>query len=239
VRKTATPKRLRSLSYASDDQTHIRVLLGLHARRVARPQDLCILDVTYADGTMWAGLPWQPTVCMSLVPGPGVHLVGDFRDLTRLGLPGSPNRRHLHLPDDYFDVVVFDPPFLPDAKNSPRYRALFGTDGPDLYSKPNISHLFPPFLREARRVLRPRSGIILCKMQNIQHRGALQMQVVDFINAVRATPGLRECDYRIRPAEKSVTMVGHNWGPPEEQKHLRRYDTWWICVRRGTCVRPD
>lgn len=212
-----TTSRPRSIIQGTD-QDCLRQLLELHA--APKPH---ILDVTYGKGALWRGLP-LPEERLDVRALTGLTCRGDFR-----ALPTEWTAR--------FDVVVFDPPHFPEIGARSRYADRFGAteDAAGLAHAPDITHLFAPFLREAKRVLRP-NGIILAKLIDIVHRGAMRWQVWDFVDAARGTPGLTPCDRLIRVDEHAATLTGHNW---QRQYHLRRADCFWVVVRKGRCRRPD
>lgn len=213
-------------------------MIHLHAPNCRVPSDPLggprILDVTYGDGGIWAGQEWRPLIRMDRRALPGVNVVGDFRDLMHVADAQHPEMAVLHLPSAAFDVVVFDPPHAPEGGANSRWASRFGTTDESVQHVPDITHLYPPFLEEARRVLKP-NGIILAKLCNVVHRGKMRWQVDRFVRAAEATPGLTACDYKIVPAERSRTLTGHNW---ENCRHCRRNDVHWLVVRRGSCMRP-
>ena len=206
--------RTLSLVHGSD-QDCLRDLIPLHA-----PANPTILDATYGAGRLWRGLPWHPDERVDCRPLPEVTWVGDFR----------------HLPVEWtqrFDIVVFDPPMIPDAGVNSRYIERFGVGMLD--HSPSIAPLFAPFLREAKRVLRPQ-GIVLAKLADIVHRGQYQWHGVDFVAAVRAIRGLTACDMLIKDEPRAATLRGHNW---QIQRHTRRCHCYWFVARKGACHRPD
>lgn len=97
--------------------------------------------------------------------------------------------------DKLFDVMVFDPPHLPanaaSTNSSKIWEKTYGITADDELRKcNNISNLFLPFLKEAKRVL-VKEGIILAKIADIVHNHKYQWHHVDFINAskeVEMTP---------------------------------------------------
>jgi hypothetical protein len=169
---------------------------------------------------MWKGLPWYPIERVDCRNLPGITWLGDFRDL-----PGSWSER--------FDIVVFDPPHVTEAGRTSRYVQRFGTGVESVQHTADISHLYQPFLMQAERVLRA-DGIVLAKISDQVHRGRFQFQQADFIEVAKSIRGLTPCDYIVKEDARSSSLTGHNW---EHVRHTRRAHSFWICVRKGGCVR--
>jgi hypothetical protein len=194
------------------DQECLELLLRLHA-----PVGPSILDVTWGKGAMWRGLKYQVSR-NDLDPKVDAHTHHDFRAL----------------PADWsntFDVLVFDPPGITEAGRKSRYFGRFGVEHPELQHAADNSHLFAPFLTEAQRVLK-HQGIVLAKIGDQVHRGRYRWQTVDYINAVRQTPGLVACDALVKEERRAETLTGHNW---QRVRHLRRAQVLWIVTRKGRC----
>ena len=141
-------------------------MLDFYPRR--RPK--LILDATVNTGRFWEGgnLPvlgfdieakHQPTV---------------VADNTRMPLR-----------DGCVDVIVYDPPHIPNqgADKSKDFNTRFGlvlkSSARNGY---NFSHLFPPFVREAYRVLEP-EGIMLAKIADYIHGHRFQWAHIELIQA--------------------------------------------------------
>lgn len=186
-------------------------LLQLHA--VPGPR---ILDLTYGRGRMWRQLaytPWRN----DLNPELETDSHYDFRAL----------------PDEWtetFDVVVFDPPHNAEVGANSRYAQHFGSRQPELLHAPDITHLFAPTLAQAVRVLK-RHGVMLTKIIDGVHRGRYRHQYVDYVVAVRATPGLTACEPLIKEERRAETMTGHNW---QVVHHARRAHTYWAVAKKGS-----
>jgi SAM-dependent methyltransferase len=110
-----------------------------------------------------------------------------------IGLDIDPTHRpdivadNLQMPfaDESFDVVVFDPPHIPNQgkDRSKDFNARFGLGlKSPIENGYNFSHLFPPFAEEAWRVLIP-EGILLCKIADYVHGHRYQGAHVELINA--------------------------------------------------------
>jgi hypothetical protein len=189
------------------DPEVLRVLLALHANPQPR-----ILDVTFGLGTMWVGSGYEPWA-MDIDPDKAKFRVGDFRDL-------GWSR------DAEWDVVVFDPPHITDAGANSALAARYGLRG---IKGDSISHLFPHFLGQVGRILRP-GGIVLAKIADQVHGGAHQWQMVDFVNAARAA-GLTPCDLVVK-ADPSAGGIAGLW---KRVLHTRNSHCYWIVLRVGSC----
>lgn len=201
------------------DSEIIPLLLKMHAPEVPNP---IILDCTYNTGKMWKGLNVKP-LRFDINSSLDVDVVGDFNRL-----PFQSNS---------IDVIVFDPPHLPtnaaSANSSLIYKTRYGiTANDDLREGDNISPLFAPFLKEAKRVLRSH-GIILAKLIDLIHNHKYQWQHVDFINTVKNLD-LTPCDVVIKSDPVSANLQSSKW---VNILHFRRKHTYWIVVRKGPCER--
>lgn len=191
--------------------------LGLLLNFHVRVPDPLVIDVTYNQGRMWTGLEIQP-VRMDLDPQWNVDVVGDFRAIP--------------FPEGTFDVVVFDPPHLPNAGHS----ATTCTDWETRYGitptgreGDNVSDYFQPFLLEAKRVLKP-NGLVIAKIADLVHNHRYQWQHVDFIQAARGIPGLTPCDCLIKRDPLAGRLNSGRW---EKAHHLRKAHSYWIVVRNS------
>ena len=208
--------RPRSLVHGTD-QDCLRKLIPLHV-----VPDPVVLDSTWGRGRMWKGLDVRPTERMDCRPDmPDLTYVGDFRKMPEEWT-------------DRFDLVVFDPPHMAEAGRNSAHADRFGSLVAGMGHVPDITHLYAPFLLEARRVLRP-NGVILAKLIDTVHRGHFRFQATDFVIAVRAMRGLTACDYIVKDEERASTMTGHNW---QIAHHTRRAHCFWFVVRKGRCYRP-
>lgn len=79
------------------DADVIPIILEIHAPKT---ENLKILDVTYNTGKMWRKLNYQP-IKLDIDQTLAVDLYGDFKRLPFI--------------DNSLDVIVFDPPHLPNA----------------------------------------------------------------------------------------------------------------------------
>lgn len=205
--------RPESVVYGRDSVV-IPLLLAVHA--VPDPD---ILDATHNKGVMWKGLKYRVT-SNDLDPEQSCDYTQDCRDM------------HL-IPDASYDVVAFDPPHLPAHIASPNSsgieRSQYGLNAEGDYRQgDNISPLFAPFLREAKRVLRP-EGIVIAKLADFIHNHRYQWSHVEFINAAIAE-GMTPCDAIIKADPCASNLKSSKW---ENVLHFRRAHCYWIVVRTG------
>ncbi len=203
--------RSTSVLHGRDGEA-IVTLLNIHCETIT-PR---ILDCTHNKGTMWSGLQMN-VVRMDISDEFEVDVVGDFRAMP--------------FPDRAFDVVVFDPPHLPDdAGKTCRHHDAYNVGNTGLGMDGDcVSAIFTPFLLEAKRVLRP-GGIVLAKIADLVHNHRQQWQQVDFVNAVRAA-GMTPCDMLIKIDPSAGMLSDPRW---KNVKHLRKAHCYWIVVRNSS-----
>jgi SAM-dependent methyltransferase len=136
-------------------------------------------------------------------------------------------------PDVSYDVIVFDPPHLPNANatndRETGHADVYGVRVADESRQAdNITGFFLPFLVEANRVLRP-DGVVLAKLADYVHNHRYQWQHVDFVNAARAS-GMTPCDMAITAHPAAGNLQSSKW---EKVHHLRRGHSYWVVVRKG------
>lgn len=205
------PPRIESVFYGRDPEL-LRSLLAFYAAPGAR-----IVDCTANARRMWQGVDAAPTF-MDFDPSVKPDVVGDFRAMP--------------FDAESFDVIVFDPPHLPASQTSAGdegFGKRFGLGLSELTW--NASPYFVPFLAEAARVLR-RDGLVFAKLKDYINGRAHVWTLVDFINAVRATPGLTACDLIVKRDPSGGTMSSSTW---KRASHARNVHCWWIVVRKGGC----
>jgi hypothetical protein len=125
-----------------------------------------ILDATYNSGRIWNGSKRQ-IVSMDIDPRYKPMIVADNRKMT--GVPASA-----------FGTVVYDPPHVgPQGRDKSRKRfdVDFGARV-ECGKKQDwtLSYLYPPFLKEAKRVLKP-NGLLLDPAANL-HRSSVERRCV-------------------------------------------------------------
>lgn len=182
-----------------------------------------ILDATYNAGRFWKGST-RKVVSMDIDPQYQPDIVADNREM-----PG--------VADDSFAVVVYDPPHVgPQGrdKSTKRFDVDFGATMPCGKEQGwTLSYLYPPFLTQARRVLKP-EGLLLAK-------------ITDMVNCHRSR--WPHCDFMQMAAEAGFTVsdliVKVREGPMRSTKwknahHARKRHCFWIVCRNGeNCERLD
>jgi SAM-dependent methyltransferase len=131
--------------------------------------------------------------------------------------------------DTCIDVVVYDPPHVPNQgkDNQKDFNTRFGlilkSSKENGYS---FSHTYPPFVKEAYRVLRP-EGILLCKITDYIHNHQYQWAHVDFIQAAREA-GFCACDCIVKTRKGPI--IDPKW---KIAHHTRRQHCYWLIFRKS------
>lgn len=188
-------------------------LLAIAAALWIRPGDL-VVDVTYGRGNFWTRYRPERLVAHDLIVD-GV----DFR----------------HLPEDdaSVDVVVFDPPYIPQGgRETSTLKARYASGGEFLYryglfdgprSVRELKELHAAGIKEAARVLAPR-GRLLVKCMDYISGGRFNTGHHHVVSAALAL-GLEQVD-------EFIHHSGLGPQPPRpNQYHSRRAHTF-LCVFR-------
>ena len=129
-----------------------------------------ILDATVNEGRIWGGgMSRYRYTGMDINPAVQPDIVAD--------------NTKMPFADCSFDIVIFDSPHVGDqgesrAKFSSKYGTAVTSKNPD-GEWGNLSHTFPPFLAEAKRVLRPK-GLLLAKLIDYTHSSKFQFATSAF-----------------------------------------------------------
>ena len=130
---------------------------------------------------------------------------------------------------DSFDVVVYDPPHIPNQGKDRRkdFQVRFGL-GPKSSVKTNynFSHTFPPFACEAYRVLKP-DGILFCKISDYIHGHRFQWAHIEFIQAATSA-GFCACDCIIKVRKGPI--IDSRW---KVAHHARKQHCYWLVFRKS------
>lgn len=207
--RTAEYAPLPSVWYGEDAELLER-LLDFYPR--TRPRK--ILDATVNGGRFWRG-SGRPVIGLDIELSHRPTLVADntampFRDAA-------------------FDVVVYDPPHIPNQgkDNQKDFNTRFGLVLRS--SKENhytFAHTFPPFLKEACRVLKT-EGILLAKIADYVHHHRYQWAHIDLINAAHVV-GLMPCDCIVKVRKGPI--IDPKW---KTAHHSRRQHCYWLVFRKS------
>lgn len=200
---------LSSVWYGEDAELLER-LLDFYPRK--RPRK--ILDTTVNGSRFWRGSK-RPVVGMDIDPRHHPNLVAD-----NSAMPFG---------DNSFDVLVYDPPHIPNQgkDNKKDFGKRFGLVLRS--SKENhytFTHTFPPFVREAYRVLKD-EGILLCKITDYVHHHRYQWAHIELINAAREA-GFMPCDCIVKIRKGPI--IDPKW---KKAHHTRRQHCYWIVFRKS------
>jgi SAM-dependent methyltransferase len=193
-----------------EDAELLERLLCFYPRK--RPRT--ILDATVNGGRFWRGSNRRVT---------GIDIERRHRPAIVADNTKMPFR------DASFDVVVYDPPHIPNQgkDKSKDFNSRFGLVLRS--SKENhytFTHTFPPFVEEARRVLRP-EGVLLCKIADYVHHHRYQWAHIDFILAAR-NAGLMPCDCIVKIRKGPI--IDPKW---KTAHHSRRQHCYWLVFRKS------
>jgi len=165
-------------------------------------------------GRFWRGST-RPVVGMDIDPSHRPDVVGDNRDMP--------------FEDGVFDVVVYDPPHLPNGgKGTKDFAARFGVgvkSGPE--SGYSLDHLYPPFAREAYRVLVD-GGLLFCKIADYVHNHRYQWAHARMLEAATEA-GFTACDCIIKVRKGPITSP--RW---RVAHHSRRRHCYWMVFRKSS-----
>ena len=200
---------LASVWYGGDAELLER-MLAFYPRK--KPRN--ILDATVNGGRFWRG-------SNRTVTGMDIdsrHNPDVLADNTKMPLR-----------DGSFDVIVYDPPHIPnqgrDKKKdfNTRFGLVLRSSKENHYT---FTHTFPPFVREAYRVLRT-EGILLCKITDYVHHHRYQWAHIELINAAHEV-GFIPCDCVIKIRKGPI--IDPKW---KKAHHTRRQHCYWLVFRKS------
>lgn len=174
-----------------------------------------ILDATVNEGRFWKGST-RKIVGLDIDPKFKPDVVGDNREMP--------------FNNESFDVIVYDPPHVPnqgkDKKKdfNDRFGLVLKSPATNGY---NFTHLYPPFVAEAFRVLRP-EGILFCKIADYVHGHRFQWAHVELLKAAEAV-GFTACDCIVKTRKGPI--VDPRW---KNAHHARRHHCYWLIFRKST-----
>ena len=174
---------------------------------IAEPR---ILDATVNEGRIWGrGKSRYEHVGMDIDPSVHPDVVGD-----NTAMP-------FH--DESWDIVVYDPPHTGEQGKS-KFAPVYGT-GVAVATNGGLAHTYPPFLSEARRVLRPR-GILLVKLADVTHRTKFQFATAEFYLAAKEY-GFELQGNHILP--RTNVIIDPKW---KKASHPRQNHSTWMAFKK-------
>jgi len=177
-----------------------------------------ILDATYNTGRIWRGSS-RKVVSMDIDPQYGTEIVGDNRKMDGV----RANR---------FGVVVYDPPHVgPQGRDKSRKRFDVDFGATIECGKEHgwsLSYLYPPFLEQAKRVLKP-EGLLLAKITDMVNSHRSRWAHCDFMRMAEEA-GFTVCDLIVKV--RRGPMRSTKW---KRAHHARKRHCFWIVCRNGDC----
>lgn len=175
-----------------------------------------ILDATFNRGRFWKKSD-RRVVSMDIDPKFDPMIVGD-------------NRKMDGVPDASFGVVVYDPPHVgPQGRDKSRKRFDEDFGATVACGKEQgwtLSYLYPPFVEQAKRVLKPR-GLLLAKITDMVNCHRSQWAHCDFMRMADEA-GFTVCDLIVKV--RTGPMVSTKW---KMAHHARKRHCFWIVCRNG------
>jgi hypothetical protein len=175
-----------------------------------------ILDSTYNAGRMWKGSK-REVVSMDIDPQYKTMIVGD-------------NRKMKGVPSSHYGVVVYDPPHVgPQGRDKSRKRFDVDFGATMECGKEhdwNLSYLYPDFLKQAKRVLKP-DGLLLAKITDMVNCHRSKWPHCDFMRMAEEA-GFTVCDLIVKV--RKGPMVSTKW---KNAYHARKRHCFWIICRNG------
>ena len=177
-----------------------------------------ILDATYNAGRFWRGSR-RDVWSMDVAPLPG-HPVDYACD----------NREMPGVPDAAFGCVVYDPPHVGNNgrdKSCKGFDIHYGAHVTSLKTEGyTLSHLYPPFLTQAHRVLRP-GGLLLAKITDQVNSHRSRWAHVDFMRMAEDA-GFTVCDLIVKV--RRGPMMSSRWST---MHHARKRHCFWLVCRNS------
>jgi len=177
-----------------------------------------ILDCTINEGRFWKGSHFRDKVTgMDINPDHCSDIVGD-------------NRIMATVKDATFDVIVYDPPHVPNQgrdqqKDFCRRFGLGGKAGKETaYS---FIHDYRLVAIQAHRVLKP-GGLLLAKVIDYVHNHRYHWALFDLVQAIQMV-GMTPCDLVIKV--RQGPMIDPKW---KTQHHARRRHAYWLIARNSS-----
>lgn len=196
--------------WLGDDAELLEKMLCFYPQ--SKPKD--ILDATVNQRRFWRGSR-RKVIGMDIDPRVAADILAD-----NCSMPCK---------DASFDVVVYDPPHVPNQGKdrskdfNDRFGLVVKSSAENGY---NLTHTFRPFLKEAYRVLR-QEGVLLSKIADYVHGHRFQWAHVELINAAIEI-GFTACDCIVKVRKGPITDP--RW---KKAHHARRQHCYWIVLRKS------
>ena len=180
-----------------------------------------ILDSTYNSGRFWKRSA-RRVVSMDINPKFQTSIIGD-------------NRKMHGIQDASFATVVYDPPHVgPQGRDKSRKRFDEDFGATVECGKEHgwtLSYLYPPFLKQAKRILKPR-GLLLAKITDMVNCHRSKWPHNDFMRMADGA-GFTVCDLIVKV--RNGPMVSTKW---KTAHHARKRHCFWIvCRNERSCER--
>lgn len=180
-----------------------------------------ILDATYNTGRIWKGSK-RRVVSMDIEARHKPMIVDD-------------NRIMKDIPSKKFGLVIYDPPHVgPQGrdKSVKRFDVDFGaTMECGKEHGWTLSYLYPPFLTQAKRVLKP-DGLLFAKITDMVNSHRSRWAHCDFMRMAEEA-GFTVCDLIVKV--RNGPMKSTKW---QHAHHARKRHCFWIICRNGdSCER--
>jgi SAM-dependent methyltransferase len=209
-RKTRSQYSPLSSVWFGEDAELLELMLDFYPRKTPGK----ILDATVNRGRFWRGSK-RPVTGLDIDAQCHPDVVGDNTNMPFRS--GS------------FDVVVYDPPHIPNQGKdrtkdfNERFGLVIRSAKVNNYT---FSHTFPPFLREAYRVLRP-EGVLFCKIADYVHHHRYQWAHIEVLDAARKV-GFLPCDCIVKVRKGPI--IDPKW---KNAHHSRRQHCYWLVFRKS------
>lgn len=181
------------------------------------PDSKRIIDVCCNARRMWKGCKWGA--------------VASYYDRDALMNPDVvTNWNSMPDPDGSVDVLVYDPPHLPDAAASEKSLGRYATDyglGAGIKAD-NIGGIHAPFLTEAARFLK-KDGLVFAKIKDYIHNHKYQWNLEMFNASVRVA-GMTPCDLIIKRDPCGGNLKSGRW---KKAHHAKNVHCYWVIVRNS------
>lgn len=186
-----------------------------------------ILDSTYNAGRFWVGSS-RDVWSMDIDPQFGPRILADNR--TMVGLNTQTGNKDYRVPSSHFGTVVYDPPHVgPQGrdKSVKRFDSDYGAHVEcGKQHSWTLSYLYPPFLSQAKRVLKP-EGLLLAKIADMVNSHKSRWAHCDFMRMAEEA-GFTVCDLIIKV--RNGPMRSNRW---KRAHHARKRHCFWIVCRNS------